>query len=271
MYTRKARIAVRNLLFTVGVFAGLVLFASTAAAQVVTTLVASRDNTLIQNNTGAVSNGAGDHMFAGRVGGTGGTSIRRGLLSFDVAGGIPAGSTITSVRLTLNMSRSIIAGEQTIQLRRVLGDWGEGTSNAGGEEGQGAQSTANDATWVHRFFNTANWQTQGGDFAATASASLAVGGDGRYTWGSSAQMVADVQGWFNNPGTNFGWLLLGNEASAGTAKRFDTRENPTAANRPMLEITYTPIPEPGSILLGLFGMGCLSLVGYRRRRQGQIA
>jgi hypothetical protein len=198
----------------------------------------------------------------------GGGAIRRALVRFDLSS-IPAGSTITSARLILNMSRSIRAGQETHQLRRLLGDWGEGTSHAAGEEGGGAPSTTNDATWVHRFFNTANWQNQGGDFSATVSASLAVGGDGRYTW-ESPQMVTDVQGWFTNPATNFGWILLGNETAQSTAKRFDTREHPTAANRPMLEITYTPIPEPGSIALAAGGMALVGLVRCRYRRTRRV-
>ena len=33
---------------------------------------------------------------------------------------------------------------------------------------------------------------------------------------------------------------MGNETLSGTAKRFDSRENPTAANRPLLIIEYQP-------------------------------
>jgi hypothetical protein len=33
---------------------------------------------------------------------------------------------------------------------------------------------------------------------------------------------------------------MGDESSSATAKRFDTRENPAAANRPVLTITYNP-------------------------------
>jgi hypothetical protein len=51
-------------------------------------------------------------------------------------------------------------------------------------------------------------------------------------------LTADVQSWFNTPASNFGWVIVGAEASGGgTAKRFDTREN---ANPPVLTISYTP-------------------------------
>ena len=55
-------------------------------------------------------------------------------------------------------------------------------------------------------------------------------------------MVTDVQAWIDTPADNFGWLLLGNETPIMTANRFDSRENPTEANRPMLVITYEPPP-----------------------------
>ena len=57
-------------------------------------------------------------------------------------------------------------------------------------------------------------------------------------------MVADVQSWLDNPSTNFGWLLVGNEALSETSKRFDSRENAIADNRPLLTVNFTPVPEP---------------------------
>jgi hypothetical protein len=90
-------------------------------------LGASKDNTLYQSTLGDISNGAGDSFFAGLVGSRGGSAIRRGLLAFDIADNIPAGSTINSVTLTLYMSQSR-SGAETVELRDVLADWGEGTS-----------------------------------------------------------------------------------------------------------------------------------------------
>jgi hypothetical protein len=56
-------------------------------------------------------------------------------------------------------------------------------------------------------------------------------------------MVADLQGWLDSPATNFGWLVFTYEGDFPSAKRWDTRENPTVANRPQLTIRYSP---PGS-------------------------
>jgi hypothetical protein len=198
----------------------------------------SKDNTLYQYvpADGDRSNGAGFHFFAGE---NGMGEIRRGVLAFDIAGHIPAGSTITSVSLSLNMSRTAFDTARIVELHVLLADWGEGTSHAPGEEGTGAPATPNDATWRHRFYDTIFWTTQGGDFSATVSASQSVGPIGQYTW-SSAQMVADVQAWLDNPASNFGWLVLGDESAIATAKRFDTRES---ASPPMLTIEFIPGPR----------------------------
>src|SRR5262249_11447282 len=72
------------------------------------------------------------------------------------------------------------------------------------------------------------------------SASTIVSAIGTYTWGSSSQMVADVQDWLDAPSANFGWIVIGEESTPTTAKRFDSRENPTPANRPKLTIVFSP-------------------------------
>src|SRR6266404_6837935 len=214
----------------------------------ITNIFPSKDNTLYEFDPaeGDRSNGAGVHFFAGE---NGMGELRRGVLAFVIAGRIPAGSTITAVSLSMNMSMTP-AGAITVELHKLLADWGEGTSHAPMGEGDGAPATPNDATWRHRFFDSVFWTTQGGDFSATVSASQSVGGIGQYTW-NSAQMVADVQSWLDNPASNFGWLVLGDETAIATAKRFDTRES---ASPPVLTIQYrvrptsrprpTPRPRP---------------------------
>lgn len=201
-----------------------------------------RDNTLFENPAGGLSNGAGTYLFAGK---TAGNSIRRALLKFDVAGSVPAGATITSARLALTMSKTT-GGEVSIALHRVLADWGEGTSDADAQEGKGAAATAGDATWVYTFFDTGSWAAPGGDFAAEASATTPVGGNGPYTW-ESPQMAVDAQNWLADPANNFGWVLIGGEDAASTAKRFASREHPEAANRPVLVLSYdaTAVEERG--------------------------
>jgi len=215
-----------------GVLGGIGLSLASAASIDINPI---KDNTLYEYvaANGDVSNALGDHFFAGE---TMEGELRRGVLAFDIAGSIPAGSTITGVTLSLNMSMTAFDTLRTVELHVLLADWGEGTSHATGGEGMGAPATTNDATWRHRSFDTIFWTTQGGDFSGTVSASQSVGAIGVYTW-SSAPMVADVQSWLDNPATNFGWLVLGDESDIFTAKRFDTRES---TSPPVLTIQYTP-------------------------------
>jgi len=79
----------------------LTALALPAAADQVT-LEPTKDGTLYQPFEDK-ANGAGDHLF---VGNTGGGDSRRAVIAFDVST-IQAGSTIDSVTLTLNLSRTI--------------------------------------------------------------------------------------------------------------------------------------------------------------------
>jgi hypothetical protein len=210
-------------------------------------LTPTKDNTLYESTNGAVSNGTGEYFF---VGNTRSASSRRGLLAFDLAGALPSGATIVSATLQLQMSKTN-GGISAVSLHRVLKNWGEGSSNASDPEGSGATATTNDATWLHSFYDTALWQTPGGDFVPTATATISVTVVGVYQWQSPA-LLADVQDWLINPTSNFGWVLVGNEAANSTAKRFDARENQTAANRPQLLIVYqTGATEQSAVYLPL--------------------
>jgi hypothetical protein len=215
---------------------GLLSFPSMATATTAT-LFPDRDNTLFEDTTGSLSNGAGGYLFAGA---TAGGVRRRALLHFDLSG-LPAGATITAATLRLVMSQTS-AGPQDVQVHRLQASWGEGTSNSGGSPtsggGQGAPSTANDATWIHRFFPGQPWAAAGGDFAATVSASQTVADVGTYDW-TGGSLASDVQGWLGSPGGNLGWILMGEETAAHTAKRFNARENEAPGTRPQLILTYT--------------------------------
>ena len=206
----------------------------TSAEPTQITLNAVKDSTLYDSSDGSVGNGAGSHLFSGR---NNRGEIRRAVIAFDITGNIPVGATISSVSLHLNMSRTA-GGPATVSLHKVLADWGQGSSGAGGNEGGGSGSALGDATWLHRFFDTETWDRAGGDFSESASASTDVSGPAPYVWGPTSEMVADVQSWVDNPDSNFGWALIGDESSNQTAKRFDSMENSTQANRPVLMVGF---------------------------------
>ncbi len=216
--------------------------ASTAVAQTVATFNPVRDGTIYEPfDIFLYSNGAGEYFFVGRTGQAEG-SRRRGLIAFNL-GSIPAGATVTSVTLRMHMSRTT-GGAQNISLRRTLSAWGEGASDAEANEGSGTDPMPGDVTWLHRSFPDLLWTSPGGDYSGVQSGVRSVVGVANYTWASTPQLVADVQGWVNNPATNLGWAVVNNsEASGHTAKRFDSRENSNATFRPLLTVIYTPPPE----------------------------
>ena len=219
-------------------FLALLLFMAIAisgvAAQETQILPASRDNTLIENPTGELSNAIGPSFFVGRTN-QASNGIRRGLIAFDIAKAIPSGSQVTEVTLTLNLERAP-GGEESIELHRVLADWGEGSSSTKG--GRGAPATPGDATWIHTFYDKDLWSQPGGDFSADISAAAIVGAEGSYVWGSTPEMVQDVQEWLDLPENNFGWLLLGNETASGTAKVFASRHSKDLSVQPQLTVSF---------------------------------
>ena len=204
-------------------------------AQTTVSVTADKDNTLFESATGALSNGAGANLFFGK---TQSSSLnRRAVLHFDLsAAAIPAGATISSATLTINVNK-VRGGNDSAFVHRITSDWGEGTSNAPGQQGGGTSAATNDATWVHAFFNATNWTTMGGDYIASPSAGTTVSGTGTVTI-SSAGLAADVQAWFDGTNSNFGWIIVGNEGRSGSAKRIASRENASTSARPTLTITY---------------------------------
>ena len=223
--------------------------ASAAAEGATVQVVATRDNTLYEDAAGELSNGAGWYLFAGNTSQLDpDLDTRRALMRFDLAGAVPAGSVVTAVTLTLYMSRAPVSSAYPVAVHRVLADWGEGASNDEQNEGNGAPAEHGDATWVHAFFDHEPWASPGGDFDSTASATTLVGAPAQsYTW-SSARLREDVQAWVDEPGTNFGWLVRGEESSTRTSKRFNSREDTSSdgSRRPRLSITFTPPSGTGA-------------------------
>lgn len=133
----------------------------------------------------------------------------------------------------------------------MLRPWGEGSKTNASSLGlgRGAAATTNEATWFHRFaFTPDSWTAPGGlaahDFTAHASAvqTLYGFGDSPYEFGPTSQTAADVQGWLDEPGGNFGWMLLCHaEELDFTARRFGSRENPN--NAPRLILDYVAAPK----------------------------
>lgn len=238
----------------------------------VITLGADRDTSIFQNSVNNAG-GGGPGLFAGT---NGSNSPRRALIAFDLSS-IPAGSAITDVQLTLTLGQVAGMGPDTatIGLFDLTRNWGEGTANSGasgiGGSGNGAAAGTGDATWNAAMFPGTLWTTAGGDHAATASASLFLGTrtlETPFTWLSTPQLVADAQGWLDNPATNFGWELINAvESSASSVFGFYSSEQHTfpggsVSQEPVLQVTYT-VPEPCTKIL-LASAAAVWLAGRRR-------
>jgi hypothetical protein len=155
------------------------------------------------------------------------TSKCRGLVRFDLSS-IPAAAVITSATVTVTVTRSRAGVTEHIhQLHRLLSPWNEIS-----------------ATWDSS--GVGPWN--GGAFAEDADASVAFGDAGTYTFPSSPALVATVQMWQTNSGTNHGWILISQEeATAGTARRVATRE--AGSGQPVLTIGYSmPLPPPAPLV-----------------------
>ena len=176
----------------------------------------------------------------------------RGLLLFNLQGSVPPGAIIQSVSLRLTVENTPSRASNSIfDLNALTASWGEGT----GADRGGSPAGANAATWLNRLGTSgAPWINPGGDFSSTLSAFATVLGNGSYNFASTPQLVSDVQGWLDNPATDFGWLLRSESEQVGrTIRRFYSRLDP--ANGPALTIQYTTVPEPTVGSLVLLGLG----------------
>ncbi len=280
--------------------AGAVLAGNCSAQASFLTLKAIQNNTLYQLSSGSnsasqqFSNGAGQDIVSGQTGAAGGNLDRRGLIQFDVSpsAGIPAGSTINSVQVVLQWESSApgVGPTTLFDLYRVTASWGAGTSvvihsNPGNPGGaNGGNSTVGDASWFwsdltrvlpNPLGNAGTpWATAGGDFVGngvilgspSASHTVPVAGSAAQpvTWGSTAGLVADVQGWVDGTFSNDGWIIKEQTEVGSTIVAFDSLNGAVV---PQLLIDFTPpapVPEPAS--LALLAAAATGFAGYRWRR-----
>ncbi len=152
------------------------MFPADISAQHMVRLEAEKDNTIFSEDD-TLSNGAGQYMYAGS---TNQLKDRRALLKFEFPDSITGDVVVDSVFLILTASNTNLTTiSSPVNLHRISGEWGEGTSNAalqGG--GQGARATDGDVTWKWAYYDTNEWTAAGGDFLAETSAMANVPGTG---------------------------------------------------------------------------------------------
>lgn len=187
------------------------------------------------------NNGGQEFVLAGR---TQNGPHARALYRFEFPN-IPADATIQSVVLQLEVTRQpgdASAVNSLFSLHRMLRPWGEGTNVATSNPGQGTPATAGEATWTHSFYPTNAWAEPGGaagiDYASGESSYQFIYSPdlSPYRFESTPELVDDVQEWVSHPENNFGWMLIGNDDTIFTARRFNSREDTNA--QPALEISF---------------------------------
>ena len=196
-------------------------------------LPANADNTIYSENS-ELSNGIGSYFFAGQTNGNLGTQYRRALISFDLST-IPQGAEVVTATLVLHTSRG---GPTSVAVHPLLTPWGEGPSNAPGNEGQGTAAIPPDATWTFAQQLALPWAIAGGDFVLVPSYVEPVVTANNFYNMASPQLRADVQAWVEGTAPNLGWILIGNEDQTSSAIRFDSRENGNTAFQPVLLVEY---------------------------------
>jgi hypothetical protein len=276
---------------SVATILGSILMAAGQPAHAgVLVIPALQDATLFGASAANNNSSSGPGMF---VGPDQGNNPKRGLIEFNIPAFVPAGATITGASLSLVLG--MVAGQgmanadttpRTIRLFDVTTNWAGGTNGTTGfpgpgfgGTGQGFAPNPGDVTWNFAKFNTIPWTTPGGggDFVSTESADTLVSQNLNtpYVWGSTAQMVADVQGWLDGTLPNFGWLLKNDsEGTPQTFRAFYTREGAIEQNVPQFapELTVdfvepAAVPEPSTF--GLTAVGAVTIISllYCRRRE----
>jgi hypothetical protein len=247
------------------------LFVTPGSVQAATvTIGASADTGLLET--------PGDSNLGGSTGPIVGTTSISGisgrmLLRFEITNAVPAGSVINSVTLQLVDVSSPMGtlSASNFELHRMLVSWVEGNKGGSGGNRNGATATAGESTWLYRNYNTNFWTGgfgggAGSDYATTISGTKLINVAGQTnTWNNTPALMSDVQLWLDDPGSNFGWMLLSDgQGNGGTARRFGTRESTDPLERPLLTIDFSAVPEPTTVaLLGLAGAAWI----FRRLRR----
>ncbi|OAH59240.1 metallophosphoesterase [Domibacillus aminovorans] len=140
------------------------------------------------------------------------------ILKWDVSA-IPAGITVTSANITLNV---VDPSTQTYELYEMKRNWSESS-----------------ATW-NQYASGSNWATAGAngstDRGTTVLGTITASANGAYTINLNTAGIALVQSWINNPAVNNGMILMDGANSNGLD--FSSSEASTTSQRPKLTVNY---------------------------------
>lgn len=205
------------------------------------TLTAIQDNSIFSESDS--SYGAGQCLQLGRPGLSRPNLVRRALVQFDLSS-IPPGSRIVGARL--NLFRLAQGGPGTVvTIHRIQESWGEGNSGVGEDctpppKQFGNAPTESSSTWNYRFYGSRlAWATRGGTFESAFSDSELVSPFATTVGLTSSGITTDVAGWVQDPSSNHGWMVRGDEVNLGTGIRFASRQDPLPEHQPTLTVFFT--------------------------------
>ena len=158
------------------------------------------------------------------------------VMKFDLAS-IPAGATISSATLNLNLSQSDATTDPTytVTVHRIVNK-NPDLTRATGYTYDGVNA------WTSNTCCYNNIPLAQADISAAVDAKDVDKTAGFKQW----DVTSIVQGWFGNPATNFGLLLNSDPSKLRDRYRFfNSSEDPVTSNRPYLTVVYTsPAPPP---------------------------
>ena len=170
-------------------------------------LVSTADS-YVQQDASGTNYGDAVLMDVGSMKDGGTYKNRRSFAKFDVSS-IPASSTVSSATLTL-CATGVPIDTRTYEVHAASADWAE---------------------------MTITWSNQPSVAASATDSTTTPSSPACMTW----DVAADVQAWVDGT-TNYGWRVVDSaEGHPGDyLSQFRTRENSVVAERPTLEVTYTP-------------------------------
>jgi hypothetical protein len=205
------------------------LFFSTLAAQALTTNLVPVADTAMRS-TASDSNFGGSTSLPVGVSNLG-SPVNRTLFQFDLSA-LPANAIINDA--TLGLTVTVHPFGANFDLHRLLSSWSE-----------------SEATWNNRLTSipwAAGGALTGIDFSSMISATASLGSG--VSAFNSPDLTADVQLWVDNPGSNFGWILMASGEPAGSGEQVASRED--SVNTPTLTIDYTlPAPPTSPVIFGI--------------------
>ncbi len=203
-----------SLVAVVGLFGSADLVAREKKLLVSATSQARGGDAQLDASTPTTNFGSATSLNVAAKGSTG--QAARGIVQFDFSAYPNIGVKQADMNLTIS---SVGNKTGSYEAHRATSLWQEST-----------------ATWNNRLATTP-WTTAGGDFNATATASVTISGNSTvpatYTWG----ITADVQNWYGGT-QNFGHVILENPSVGNDVNGINFKSREAASNTPTLALTF---------------------------------